>query len=174
MSQYFDAYSSRLSLCMMTYQFIEYGLRFCLHRCHAAIKYRLDGHLHYEAPLKAIEDAALGRLVEWYKGFTTNQDLIKELRSIKAERDRIAHQGYVLTLEEQRDDSFLVRESEKLAASHAKAKACLDALHKEMEHTDKVINEVYASYRAQKQLQGEALAQKPTIEGTSDAPPSAS
>ncbi len=158
---------------MMTYQFIEFGLRFCLHRCHASIKYRLDGYLHYEAPLQAVEDAALGRLIEWYKGFTTNEALIKDLRGIKSERDRVAHQGYVLTLEEQRDDAFLAREAEKLEASHAKAEACLKALHAEMQTTDDVINAIYSDYRAKKAAQGAASPESPVIEGTKELPPDA-
>jgi hypothetical protein len=84
MSEHFDNnYYRQVSLCMLTYQFIEYLLRLCLHHCHAIVKYRLDGHLPYETPVKAIEAAALGRLTDMYKTYTTNQDLIKELRNIK-------------------------------------------------------------------------------------------
>jgi hypothetical protein len=167
-AQQFDAYSRQLTLCMMTYQFIEYSIRFCLHRCHATIKYRLDGFLAYEAPFQAVEDAALGRLIDWYKGFTTNQALIGDLRGIKGERDRIVHQGYMLTLEEQHDDVFLQREAEKLQASHAKAKACLEALQDEMKRTDEIINRVFSEYRVKREAEGTASPPTPTIEGVTN------
>lgn len=171
MSDQFDNFSRKVTLCMMTYQFIEYSLRFCLHRCHAIIKFRLDGHLTYEVPTQSVEDAALGRLIDWYKTFTSNTALIKQLRSIKAERDRIAHQAYVLTLEEQRDDVFLARRIGELEAIHERARACLLDLQSEMEGTDKVVNEVYAELRARKTSQGASLPESPIVEGTQDADP---
>jgi hypothetical protein len=169
MSEQFDHYFRKLTLCMMTYQFIEYSLRFCLHRCHAIIKFRLDGHLPYDAPTQSIEDAALGRLIDWYKTFTSNQPLIKELRNIKAERDRIAHQAYVLTLEEQRNDKFLLEKAEELEATHQRAQACLQGLQAEMEKTDKVVNEVYAELRTRNLSRGKTLPASPIVEGTGDA-----
>lgn len=169
MSDHFDNYSRQVTLCMLTYQFIEFSLRFCLLRCHAIVKFRLDGHLPYEVPVQTIEDAALGRLIDWYKTYTTNQDLIKKLRNIKTERDHLAHQAYVLTLEEQHDDNFLLEKSRGLEAVHQRAKACLEGLQAEMETTDKVVNQVYAELRARRQTEGQVLPKAPAIEGASDA-----
>lgn len=102
----FKQYTNALLQCLGQYQFIEEALRFCLVRCHATTKFRLDGFFPYQAPLQAIEDAALGRLIDWYKTYTNNSELILDLRSIKAARDHIAHRGLALTLEEQEVKNF--------------------------------------------------------------------
>ncbi|PZP25812.1 hypothetical protein [Pseudomonas kuykendallii] len=81
MSEPFNKYSQQLTFCMM--KSIEFGLKYCLIRCHATVTFRLDGYLPYEIPLKAIEDAPLGKLIELYKPYTTNTPLIQELRKIK-------------------------------------------------------------------------------------------
>ncbi len=173
MSQPFYRYMQQLSLCMMTYQFIEFSLRYCLHRCHGIIKFRLDGHLPYQAPAQAIEDAALGRLIEWYKTYTTDEALIKRLRELKGERDRIAHQGYLLNLEEQRDDDFLRQEAAKLEEAHQRAKACLEALQPEMQRTDDLVKSIYAELRAKRLAQGVPTPLEPPVEGVTDSKPSA-
>lgn len=68
-------YLQQLALCMLTYQYIECGLKFCLIRCHAAIQYRLDGYLLYEMPFESIEQAALGRLIQQYKTYTSSSSV---------------------------------------------------------------------------------------------------
>jgi len=153
---------------MITYQYIEFSLRFCLHRCHATIKFRLDDCLPYESPFNAIEDAALGRLIEMYKVFTSNNSLIIDLRKIKSERDRIAHQGYVLTLEEQVNDVFLSEKMKELEASHEEAEACLKGLRTEMEKTDEVVKSSYSELRIKQASKGVTIPETPEIEGVSE------
>jgi hypothetical protein len=158
----FQRYIDELTSCMMTYQFIEEGLRFCLYRCHATIQFRLDGYLPYEAPSNTIGDAALGRLVDWYKVFTSNESLIREIRAIKSDRDRLAHQGLVFTLEEQSNDSFLRERTEDLKAAHAKADACFTKLRAEMEATDEVVNRAYGELRTERLGLSESAKPAPT------------
>jgi hypothetical protein len=164
-SDHFQNYSRRLSGCLLTYQFIELSLRLCLYRCHAIVKFRLDGHLPYEAPIEALEDAALGRLIDWYKVFTTNQALIQNLRKIKTERDHLAYQGYLVTLEEQENDTFLIDKARELEAAHQRAKACQEQLQVEVETTDRIVNEVYAALRTKRLGDGKALPDTPPVEG---------
>lgn len=123
--------------------------------------------------MQAIEDAALGRLIDWYKTYTTNDALINQLRELKGERDRMAHQGYLLNLEEQRDDDFLHQEAAKLKEAHKRAKACLGALQPEMQRTDDLVKSVYAELRAKRLAQGAATSLEPPFEGVIDSKPSA-
>lgn len=164
MSDQFQQYFMKLTLCMMTYQFIEFGLRYCLHRCHATVKFRLHEYLPYQPSIAAVEDAALGRLVDWYKSYTDNEALIREIRVIKADRDRIAHQGYVLTIEEQADDEFLLAETRKLEVAHTKAEECLERLRAEMEKTDAVVNRAYSELRAKATAQGQSLPETRNVQ----------
>lgn len=157
MADSFEAYSRQLTLCMMTYQFIEFGLRFSLHRCHAVTKFRLEGYLPYSYRFEAIEEAALGRLVEWFKAYTTNTSLIEDLRKIKKKRDEVAHQGYVFTIEEQRDDALLKAKTEELVGAHAQAKECYERLQEEMHRVDEVVNRAYADLKKARSA-GEGVA----------------
>ncbi|MCQ4271486.1 hypothetical protein NA655_10690 [Pseudomonas kuykendallii] len=171
MSEPFNKYSQKLTFCMMTYQFIEFGLKHCLIRCHATVKFRLDGYLPYEIPLTTIEDAPLGKLIELYKPYTTNTPLIQELRKIKKDRDMIAHQGYLLTLEEQADGEFLIKQADALEASHRQADECMKKLHIEMGATDRIVSDAYAELRSRRLDQGDSLPESPNIPAIVDLPP---
>lgn len=157
MSAAFKRYTESFLHCLMLYQFIEESLRFCLVRCHATIKFRLEGYLTYESPLQAIEDAALGRLIDWYNPFTTNKDLIRDLRHIKTVRDHVAHQGLVFTLEEQLNEKLLEQKSEELEVAKAEAEHCFKLVTQEMNATDEMVNRAYAVLRAENEARNGEL-----------------
>ena len=121
----YKQYSEALLICLGTYQFIEEGLRSCLVRIHATTQFRLEGFFPYEIPLNAIDDAALGRLIDWFKTYTKNADLIKDLRAIKGARDRIAHRGLLLSLEQQVNEAYLDEQIAELKEADARADDCL-------------------------------------------------
>lgn len=161
MSNPFKEYSDVLARCMITYQFIEEGLKFCLYRCHAIIQFRLWGLLPYEAPLTSVDDAALGRLVEQYKVFTKNEDLIKSLRSIKSHRDFCAHKGYLFASGEQGDTDFIDQKKSEIAGFLSAAHACIELLKPEMAHMDKLVEEVYAKLRAERAVPADIVLAPP-------------
>jgi len=143
----FQRYSDRLLLCLGTYQFIEEALRFCLIRCHATTKFRLDGYLPYHLSFRGIEDAALGRLIEWYKSYTVNEDLIRDLQRIKKTRDYFAHRGLALTVEESSDGVFMSDLLTKLERAQAQADECFEQLKGEMQATDDAVNKAYKALK---------------------------
>lgn len=149
MSDTFDNYFKQLTLCMSAYQYIEFGLRFCLVRCQATIEFRLRGYMPYKSSNESIEKAAMERLIEMYKAFTENEMLIKELRAINKERNLVAHRGYELSLEEQRDDDELRSKTEEFARYHERAMQCFTSLQIEMKEKDKIVERAYAELRAQ-------------------------
>ncbi|MHB1141535.1 MAG: hypothetical protein ACYC1T_07255 [Sulfuricaulis sp.] len=155
MSATFKQYSDYLLQCLGTYQFIEEALRFCLVRCHATTQFRLDSFLTYKVPIQAIEDASLGRLIEWYKTYTKNTDLIRDLRAMKTVRDHVAHQGLALTLEEQTNENFLLEKITELKQAHARANECFKRLTGEMEATDEAVNRAYRLLQADYIARGE-------------------
>lgn len=149
MSNAFHRYSQKLSECLATYQFIEHALRSCLVRFHATVSFRLKGYLPYEIPLDAIDDAALGTLTKWFKSYSSNVELVRELDSIKKERDRIAHRGYVLSVEEQADGALLIQKTEELEAAHLRAQACYAKLHTELELAEKLVQRASMEIQSQ-------------------------
>lgn len=157
MTQQFKEYSDALASCMATYQFIEESLKFCLYRCHAIVRFRLYGVLSYSIPFNAIDNAALGRLIDYYKVFTENENLINNLRLLKKHRDHCAHKGYLLTEDEQDDDALLQDRKEELQEFHNKADLCMRDLKVEMETVEKLVEGVYAKLRTEQENLADAL-----------------
>jgi hypothetical protein len=161
----YQRYSDRLLLCLGTYQFIEETLRFCLIRCHATTKFRLDGYLPYHFSLQGIEDAALGRLIEWYKSYTVNEELIRDLQRIKKTRDYLAHRGLALTVEESSNEVFMSDLLTKLKQAQTQADECFKQLEGEMQTTDDAVNRAYKTlktdYAANNKTPPKAFEDKP-------------
>lgn len=111
MSHHFIQYTDTLAKCMITYQFIEEGLKFCLYRCHAIIRFRLWDLLPYDAPMTSIDNSALGRLIGQYKAFSKNESLLTALKTIEKHRNYCAHKGYLLTSAEQGDSNYLTEKT---------------------------------------------------------------
>jgi hypothetical protein len=150
----FNQYTEVFLKCLGTYQFIEEGIRFCLLRYHATTQFRLDGFVKYEIPFTAIDEVALGRLIEWLKAYCQDTELLGELRLIKAKRDKVAHKGMVLNLEKQADEDFLQSQVSELEKAPAQANACFKHLISEMERADEIVNRAYKELATQRSAAG--------------------
>ncbi|MTI64536.1 hypothetical protein [Methylophaga sp.] len=121
MSKQLAPYPEKLARCMVNYQFLEEGLRFCLYRCHTLIQLRILSSLPYEVPLKTIDESSLPRLIELFKPFSRNESLIQKLRLVNNHRDSLAHDGGLIQTgdnkaeNEKAQEAFLV-EAEECAA----------------------------------------------------------
>lgn len=91
LKQYLDL----LPQCMLNYQFIEEGLRFCLYRQHGIVGMRVKTILPYKPPIHSIQNAAMGKLISYFQTFCDNEGLLKSLNEVKKKRDHLAHQGYL-------------------------------------------------------------------------------
>lgn len=138
LQEYFDL----LPHCILKFQYIEEGLRFCLYRCHGVVAIKLKGTIPYKAPLQSIEKAAMGKLINLYQPFTDDKDFIKSLNSVKAKRDHIAHQGYVLTVEEQHNNDFVAEKLKELIDALEAFDSCYEELSAKMAEIDKLVNDV--------------------------------
>ena len=129
LKQYFDL----LPQCMLNYQFIEEGLRFCLYRQHGIVAMRVKTIFPYKPSFDSIQNAAMGKLISHFQTFCDNEGLLKSLNEVKKKRDHLAHQGYLLTFEEQHDPKFVSDQLVELESAYKEAKACFLALQGEME-----------------------------------------
>ena len=80
---------------LLVFQYIEEAIRQYLLRCESITAARLHGITKYRISEKDIDKLSLGGLVDKFKKFNDNDNLIKGLRSIIVERNFIAHQSYV-------------------------------------------------------------------------------
>lgn len=128
-----EQYLDLLPQCMLNYQFIEEGIRFCLYRQHAIVAMRVKTILPYKPPFQSIQNAAMGKLISYFQAFCDNKELLESLNKVKTKRDRLAHQGYLMTFEEQNDPAFVSSQLVELESAYKEAKACFSALQGEME-----------------------------------------
>lgn len=77
------------------YQILEESLKEVLKSCHEIIQLQTKGVFSYQIPIKSIENSAMGRLIEMFKVFFPDKELINLLKKVKNERDEIAHKGYI-------------------------------------------------------------------------------
>lgn len=92
--------------CLISFQYIEEALKGNLIRMHALIYHRIKKYVRYDLKpnVESINNAAMGRLIDMYKIFIDDNDLIADLRRIKKHRDTLAHQGLLMTAEEIRGE----------------------------------------------------------------------
>ena len=149
MQNYLDQFlQSSLPRCLITYQFIEEALRTCLINQHAIVYKKLNGALHYNPPIGSIENAALGKLIEYFKVFSKdNCALVKKLNQVKGHRDNLAHRGYVMYSHE---------------ISEEEAREKLKDCEEKLEYAKTCLNEIH-SLGADLELQANTLYDKPKI-----------
>ena len=94
---------------------------------------RVKTILPYKPPIHSIQNAAMGKLISYFQTFCDNEGLLKSLNEVKKKRDHLAHQGYLLTFEEQNDPHFVSDQLVELESAYEEAKACFSSLQVEME-----------------------------------------
>ncbi|WP_457598839.1 hypothetical protein [Hydrogenimonas sp.] len=78
------------------FQLIEQSLKEVLRFYHEIIKIRTREIFIYDYSESSIDDAAMGRLIEMFKIFYRDDEMIKLLKSVKKDRDYLAHKGYLV------------------------------------------------------------------------------
>jgi len=101
---------------------------------------RLKGLLSYNAPMASIQDAAMGKLIQYFQVFSDDKTLLKTLNEVKARRDYLAHQGYLLSSQEQTNDLAIETRRKEIQDDLHKAKECLDAMYSEMNRLQGLID----------------------------------
>lgn len=148
MAKQIAPYPEKLAKCMVNYQYLEEGLRFCLYRCQTFVHLRVSSSLAYEVPLKTIDDAALPRLIELFKPFSRNESLIQKLRLVNNHRDSLAHEGgMIASVGEQSPENEKALEAFLMAAEESVA-----MLKEEAVYIDEQVKREYQRLKQDKAL----------------------
>lgn len=113
---------------LLYFQLIEQALKEIILLHHKLIQIRLDGFSTYNYSENSINDAAMGRLIDLFKVFCEDSEFIKLLRSVKTDRDRIAHKGYLEIHPSHTGDYLITKEISKVKNSVNKASVVLSRL----------------------------------------------
>lgn len=129
-----------LPKCLLSYQFIEECLRQCLYRQHAIAHRKLNGLLPYNPPLESINNVAMGKLVQYFQTFSDDDQLISLLNQVRENRNTVAHQGYLMTYEEQNNQEVIERKHMELKSFLSQAQECLAMVQAELVKLEDIVN----------------------------------
>lgn len=101
-TNYFD----EITKCLMAFQHIEEAIKIFLTNIENLTADQLNRCIYYnpKSKLQSIQNASMGRLIEMFKNYTEDTELISDLREIKKRRDFVAHQSLDMAMGEQVDE----------------------------------------------------------------------
>jgi hypothetical protein len=134
----FDDYNLIATRTLMSFQYIEELLRMYLSRAYDLIKFRLAGDLPFKQN-DLIERKALGALLKEFSRLNDNKELISKISALIPQRNRVAHEAYLLTVEEMNDAPKMLALAGDFDKINATASQCVRQLAIECEKLDALI-----------------------------------
>lgn len=90
----------------MNFQYIEEGLKMYVTSVNKRIKEKMKNEFPFKYERSWVEDDSLGKLIKKFEKINNNNELIKELKSLRPLRNEIAHKILLLTPEQRNDQLF--------------------------------------------------------------------
>ena len=135
-------YFSELLEFIATAQWVEEMLKFYLYRCEAITSKLLKDTLPFQTNMESISNSALGRLIEKYRRFSDNTDLIERLRKFKPKRDRIVHAGFVKLYRDKLDEQAISLELSELQEINTEADDLIQVLLEDAKKIESAMNQL--------------------------------
>ena len=118
--KFLGEYLDLVGKALLDFQYIELALKLYIAEVYAIISSRVEGIVPFKYDWKDVENEPLGRLLDRFSMISSDHQLVKDLRPLQKERNKLAHQAYVLTLEEQSDGDQLEKECVRLTKLRSK------------------------------------------------------
>ena len=108
------------------------------------IQIRLKDYIHYDVDSRceSVMNISMERLINFYKIYCENKDLISKLRKIKDHRNDIAHKGFIMEYEEMHNSNNLELKISELKEINEFAKTTLFELIQHIKEIEKKISQV--------------------------------
>jgi hypothetical protein len=145
-SDYFDA----VTKCLMSFQYMEEVLKMILIRLESLTYFCLKPYTPYNLKPKyiAIENSAMGRLIDMLSTYTDDKSLITELRKIKKKRDQLAHRSLLMTVDDVQDKINMYLKISELEELTKTSNELLNKLVEKWQGLDGLLNKIAAEQRA--------------------------
>lgn len=122
-------YIDNLPRLLLNYQFIEETLKMYIWRADVIIHSTVKEKIYYRGfNTKRLSKLPLGRLTEEFRKRTNRNDLIDLLKKIQDQRNFFAHQGYLLTHEDEKKEQEASELLARLDEAYKQSKTCLKEL----------------------------------------------
>ena len=132
----FRQYSLAVQTVFVDFQFIEESLKMYLGLSFRLIRKQIDKEMPFNFSRAHVENMPLGKLINFFKMYSSNHSLTSRRAKLTKVRNQIAHKSFILSLKEQKDSTFLDNEREKLELLRIDTKACLNDLIEEIKKLD--------------------------------------
>ncbi|MGB8952619.1 MAG: hypothetical protein WCC06_08120 [Candidatus Aminicenantales bacterium] len=100
---------------LLDFQFIELGLKLYIAETYLIIATKVKGVVPFKYGWKDVENEPLGKLLDRFVKINADHDLVKKLRPLQKERNKLVHQAYIITFEEQSDKEYIKNEYTRLS-----------------------------------------------------------
>ena len=140
-------YWHKLGNALLNFQFMEEIIRMYLGIAYDVVKKKLDNQIPFKFSYRDIKQDSLGTLVTKFEKFNSNKQLIEEVVRLVKIRNYCAHQAYLMTAEQQKDDKYLSGEIKKMETVIRSSDQCVRHLHRELERIEKIRNKLYGITR---------------------------
>lgn len=124
-------YFDNLASALMAFQYLEVTLKFYIRDCDRIIQKSVKDSFCYSVREDDIDKMPLGRLIEEFSRRSNRKDIISVLKKLNKDRNYVAHAGYLLNIEEQKDSEKMHKFADKIAKLTKAVKACMKELVRE-------------------------------------------
>lgn len=126
-----------VALILLDFQYIEQALRVYITCSNMIIKKKLLGIMPYRYGYDFIENDSLGKLLEKFEKVSDNVDLVKKLKKLVPERNRIAHRSLLWTREQLMSKDFIAANVKNWEKLHTQIKKVYEVLCQEIKNLEK-------------------------------------
>ena len=133
-------YSEILNSVLIDFQFIEEAFKMYISYTDQIIQREVSSFFPYKFTRKDIDKFTLGKLIDKYSKVSNNTLLVKKAKGLTCERNRLAHQGFLFTYSEQKNESFLKQRTANLEEIHIEAAELLRELMQELKNLQESIS----------------------------------
>ncbi len=128
-----NGFHENVTTALMGCQLVEQELKLYITGALDLVRKRLEHRLRFKMHGEDYEDSALERLIDTFNKLTNNEQLVKDLRAFKKERNYLSHKGIAHCLDPDDDlmDAAMEDFSARLERIQAEARRLRIAIHEE-------------------------------------------
>ena len=135
----FLEFQMALTDALMTFQYIEEGLKMYIERAYWIILKKVGNAIPIRLSRDDIETKPLNRLLDHFAKYNSNDSLVAELRGLTKERNYCAHQAFLLTVSETEDADYMRKHIDKIKEIKVMANRGLQRLFKEAHQIEETV-----------------------------------
>lgn len=133
-------YEAAVVRLLLDFQWIELLLRVVVGTSYDVLNKCAPDPIRF-MPSRALAKDSLGKLIEKYTEVSKNSDVVPRLKAVVKQRNHYAHQSFILSVDEQKSDSFLRGEVAKMTELKTETHSLVMLLQSEVAQLARLLRE---------------------------------